>query len=97
MFLLCAVTLITSIPLFLSGPVIMVKVSLTASMWMLCSTSALGAVLRYAFNGPTQAGYITALVGQLIISAGQLVTWAGPTRVRATRRTRTRPQPPSLG
>ena len=85
-FLLCAVTLITSIPLFLSGPLLMVKISLTASMWMLCGTSAIGAVLRFAFNAPTVAGYVTALVGQFIISFGQLVTWAGPTRVRVSGR-----------
>ena len=81
-FLLCAVTLITSIPLFLSGPVLMVKISLAASMWALCITSSVGAVLRYAFNSPSGIGYATALAGQFIISLGQLVTWAGPTRVR---------------
>jgi len=81
-FLLCAIPLITAIPLFLSGPILMVKIPLNMSVWFLCGTTALGAVIRYAFTAATLGGYVSCLIGQFFISLGQVVTWAGPTRVR---------------
>ena len=44
-------------------------------------TVAVGVIVRYVGCYPTAAGFWVIFVGQLILSLGQVVTWAAPTKL----------------
>jgi len=50
-------------------------------MIVLGVTVAIGVIIRYAACLPTAGGFWGQFVGQFVLSIGQVITWAGPTKL----------------
>ena len=50
-------------------------------MIFLVITDCVGGILRFIFSGPNILDYWFVFAGQGIMSLGQLITWAGPTKL----------------